>query len=311
MRRTAVIASILTFALGCDKPTEDTSAPPVPLTDLSVSPTVLFQVFGARDGPRAAPIAIVAGGTLQRITLDADGWRLLDSMVFTPANRLALYHRGQDVGFGEVVRGMWSGEEPLYSLPGCRLAVPLANLRLDATVQLEESVELLASSAPFAQLPMTKPLPTDAEAQGRSIAGAAAAEAQIGNEELSALDFHARWLHTGAGYEKRTLLATYLDPSGGDAGPGAGNSTNILVFAEDSAGVLTTSFLHTASGDAKTIESMRLVNHADLDGDGVAEIIAEAWQYGGIPKLVLLKHREGRWRETFRVPMDWCAEKTP
>lgn len=310
MRRTAVIASILTFALGCDKPSPE-AAPAVPLTDLSSAPTVLFQVFGARDGPRAAPIAIVVGGTLQRLSLDADGWRLLDSMVFTPANRLSLYHRAQDVGFGEVVRGMWSDDGPLYTLPGCRLAVPLANLRLDATVQLEESVELLASSAPFAQPPLTKPLPAAAEVQGRTIASAVAAEAQLGNEELSALDFHARWIHTGAGFEKRTLLASFLDPAGGDAGPGAGNSTNIMVLAEDSAGMLTTSFRHTASGDAKTIESMRLVNHADLDGDGVAEIIAEAWQYGGIPNLVLLKHRAGRWVETFRVSMDWCAEKAP
>jgi hypothetical protein len=189
--------------------------------------------------------------------------------------------------------------------------VPLANLRLDATVQREECVELLASSTPFAQPPMAKPLPADAQAQGRTIASAVAAEAQLGNEELSTLDFHARWVHTGAGFEKRTLLASFLDPSGGDAGPGAGNSTNIFVLAEDSAGVLTTSFRHTASGDAKTVESMRLVNHADLDGDGVAEIIAEAWQYGGIPNLVLLKHTAGRWAETFRVPMNWCAEQVP
>lgn len=307
MRRTAVIASILTFAVACDKATPD-AAPAVPLTDLGANPTVLFQVFGARDGPRAAPFAVVVGGKLDRITLDDAGWRALDTIVFRAGNRLSLYHQGRDIGVAEVARGMWpENEDALYSLPGCRLPVPQADLRLDATVPIEESVEFLASSAPFAQPAGDRRLPTEAEPQGRTIAGAVAAEAQIGSEDLASLDFHARWLRTGAGHEGRTLVATYLDPAGGDAGPGSGHSTNIFVLAEDSAGVLTTSYRHTASGEARTIESMRVYNHADLDGDGVAEILLEAWQYGGAPTLVLLSYRDGRWRETFRMPVDWCA----
>ena len=303
---------ILAFAAGCDKAAKETAAPAIPLTDLTSSPTVLFQVFGARDGPRAAPIAIVSNGTLGPITLDEAGWRSLDSMVFTAGNRLSLYHRAQDIGFGEVVRGMWPADDDvLYTLPACRTAVPQANLRLDATVPLEESVDLLASSAPFKQLSAGRPFPLNHEVQGKTIADAVATAAEIGNEELADLDFHARWIHSGAGKERRTLLASYIDPSGGDAGPGAGHSTNIFVLAEDSAGVFNTSFKHTASGEARTVESMRLVNHADLDGDGVAEIIAEAWKYGAVPDLVLLKYREGRWRETFRVTLGWCAIKAP
>jgi hypothetical protein len=309
MRRTAVIASILTFAVGCDKPDPD-AAPPVPLTDLSADPTVLFQVFGARDGPRAAPFAVVTGGTLERITLDDAGWRALDTMVFKAGNRLSLYHQGRDIGVAEVSRGMWpENEDALYSLPGCRTAVPQADLRLDATVPIEESVEFLASSAPFAQPAGARPLPANAEAQGRTIAGTVAAEAQVGEEDLTPLDFQARWLRTGAGREGRTLVASYLDPAGGDAGPGSGHSTNIFVLAEDSAGVLTTSYRHTASGEARTVESLRVYNYADLDGDGVAEILLEAWKYGGTPTLVLLKHRDGRWRETFRMASEWCARR--
>lgn len=312
MRRTAVIASILTFAVGCDKATDDAATPAVPLTDLSGSPTVLFQVFGARDGPRAAPIAIVAGGQLRAITLDESGWRTLDSMVFSAGNRLSLFHRAEDIGFAEVVRGMWpANDDVLYSLPGCRLAVPQANLRLDATVPLEESVELLASSAPLVQPPPSRERLPDAIGPGRTIVNAVAAEARIGEEELGALEFQARWLNTGAGHARRTLVASFLDPVGGDAGPGSGHSTNIFVLAEDSAGVLTTSYRHTASGDARTVESMRIVNHADLDGDSIAEIIAEAWKYGAIPELVMLKHGAGRWREAFRFPLDWCARQAP
>lgn len=307
MRRTAIIASILTFAVGCDKATPDTAST-VPLTDLTANPTILFQVFGARDGPRAVPFAAVVGGRLERITLDDAGWRALDSMFFKPGQHLSLYHQGRDIGVGEVTRGMWpKNEDALYSLPGCRLAVPQADLRLDATVPLEESVELLASSAPFEQPAKSRPVPAQAGAQGRTVAGAVAAEAQIGAEDLSPLEFQARWLRTGAGREGRTLVASYVDPAGGDAGPGAGHSTNLFVLAEDSAGVLTTSFRHTASGEARTVESLRVYDHADLDGDGIAEILLEAWKYGGTPELILLSHRDRRWRETFRMPVDWCA----
>lgn len=310
MRRTAVIASILTLLVGCDKPTPEAAAPAVPLTDLTSSPTVLFQVFGDRDGPRAAPIAIVSGGSLSAITLDADGWRMLDSTVFAAGTRLSLFHRGRDIGFAEVERGMWpADEDALYSLPGCRLPVPQAALRLDATIPLEESIELLAASAPFVQPTGSKPLPAEADSPGRTIAGAVAAEAEVGAEELANLEFHARWLRTGAGAEGRTLLATFLDPEAGDAGPGVGHSTNIFVLAEDSAGVFNTSYRHSSSGEARAVDFMRLVNHADLDGDGIAEIVAEGWRYAGVPDLVLLKYRAGRWRETFRVSMDWCTQR--
>lgn len=310
MRRTAVIASILSLLLGCDKPADEPAEPAVPLTDLSSAPTVLFQVFGPRQEPRAAPIAIVSGGTLRSITLDAPGWRVLDSMVFSVGHRLSLYHRGADIGSAVVVRGMWPrDEEPLYSLPGCRTVVPQATLRLDATSRVEESVEFLASSALFAQPTESRPLPTNAESPGRTIADATAAAAGIGKEDLAALDFHARWLRTGAGKEGRTLLASYVDPMAGDAGPGAGHTSNTFVLAEDSAGVFSTSYSHAVSGEARSVEFMRLVNHADLDGDGVAEIVAEAWRYAGIPDLVLLKYADGRWRETVRISMDWCVQR--
>lgn len=309
MRHTAVLASILTFIVGCDKPPVD--APPAePLTDLSASPVVLFQVFGSRDAPRAAPIGIVANGGLLPLRLDETGWRALDSMVFTVGSELSLYHQGRAIGTGAVQRGMWTADgDALYELPGCRVAMPQADLTLTSSVALEESVELLASNVPFAQPDESKPLPREPEAPGRTIVGAVAAEAKIGTEDLEMLDFHARWLRTGAGAEGRTLLATYVDPNAGDVGPGLGNTTNIFTLAEDSAGVFNTSFGHVGSGEARTVESMRLVNHADLDGDGVAEILAEAWYYGKTPDLVLLTYREGRWHQTFRVPMDWCAQK--
>jgi hypothetical protein len=294
---------------GCDKPNADAPVAGTPLTDLSTNPTVLFQVFGDLTAPRAVPIGIVANGSLRPLTLDAAGWRSLDSMVFSAGNRLSIYHRGLDAGSAVVERGMWpAGEEALYSLPGCRLVVPQAVLSLEAAVPLEQSVELIASSVPLPQLEQGRPFPADAVARGRTLTSAIAAEAEIAPEELVHLDFSARWLLTGAGPERRTLLATYVDPEAGDAGPGAGHTTTIFTLAEDSAGALNTSFRHTASGESRTVDFLRLVNHADLDGDGVAELLMESWRYARVPDLMLLRYREGRWRETFRVSMEWCLD---
>jgi hypothetical protein len=290
MRRIALISSILLLAAACDKPGES----PVmgtPLTDLSASPTVLFQVFGARTEPRAVPIAIVKDGTLSPITLDATGWRTLDSMVFTAGGRLSVYHRGADIGTALVVRGMWPLDgDALYTLPGCRTVVPQAALQLESNIALDESVEFLGSSQPLLQPAPTRPLPEDALGPGRAVAAAVATTAEIAPEELEHLDF-------------------YVDPDGGDAGPGAGHTSTVFVLAEDSAGTPITSYRHTGSGESRTVTFHRVVNHADLDGDGVAEILLESWRYAGVPDLVLLKYREGRWRETFRVSMEWCVDK--
>jgi hypothetical protein len=309
MRRTALIASILALLAACDKAPDETPVAGTPLTDLSASPTVLFQVFGDRTAPRAVPIAVLVDGALRPLTLDADGWRLLDSLVFSAGDRLTLYHRGADVGSAVVTRGMWpAGEDALYSLPGCQQVVPQAVLRLEATVPIAESVEMIASSVPLTQIAPGRPFPNNAAAQGRTLTNAIAAEAQIAPEEIGHLDFSSRWLLTGAGAERRTLLTSVVDPEAGDAGPGAGHTTTIFALAEDSAGVFNTSFRHTASGESRTVDFLRLVNHADLDGDGVTELLMESWRYARVPDLMLLRYREGRWRETFRVSMEWCLD---
>ena len=282
----------------------------MPLTAVSATSTILFQVFGAREEPKAVPIAIVEGGTLAPITLDAAGWRLLDSLFFSAGGRLPIYRNGADVGTVEVVRGMWSPSEgQLYQLKSCRLLVPQALMRLQATTSTEESVEFLASSTKLLQRTDAQPLPRDAETQGRTLAGAVAAASEIGNEEVSHLDFIARWLRTGAGAGRRTLLASYIDPNAGDAGPGAGHTVMLLALAEDSAGVLSMSYKHVATGEGRTVEFQRLANHADLDGDGVDEIILEAWHYASVPELTVLKYSAGKWTESFRVSENWCLDR--
>jgi hypothetical protein len=313
MRRIALIASILLLAPGCDKTSPEDPQGPTLAEDLAGA-TVLFQVFGAREEPRIAPIAIVRGGTLAPLTLSTAHWREFDSLYFSVGARVPVYRQGAQVGELEIVRGMWTDGGPaLYQVPGCSELVPQAIGRLHTPRPMEESVELLATSVPVEQSSDTRAFPrqSEADAQGRSLASAVAAGAQIGPEDLSGLDFHARWIRTGVGRNGRTLLTSYIDPNAGDLGPGAGNTAVILALAEDSASVMNTSYQHALSGEARTVEFQRLLNFADLNGDGASELVLEAWRYAGIPSLAVLSYSDGQWRETFRVGLDWCVGTPP
>jgi hypothetical protein len=205
---------------------------------------------------------------------------------------------------------MWPVDSaPLYTVAGCRQVVPHALGRLQATVALEESIELLGSSLPMVQKVDTRAVPSGAENQGRTLASAIAAGSDIGPEDLAGLDYHARWLRTGVGVNGRTLLTSYIDPNAGDLGPGAGNTAILLALAEDSAGVLQTTYQHAVSGESRTVEFQRVLNHVDLNGDGVSELILEVWRYAGIPSLAILTRQPGGWTETFRVGLDWCTDE--
>lgn len=311
MRRLVGILGLVAAASSCDRAPAPERAVGSQLTDLAGA-TVLFQVFGPRETPRIAPMAVVRGGVVERLALDAAGWREFDATVFAPGNRLPVYRNGVELGGVEISRGMWPADSaPLYQVAGCRQVVPHALGRLQATVALEESIELLGSSQPMAQRVDTRAIPDGAEAQGRTLASAIAAGSGIGPEDLSGLDFHARWLRTGAGANGRTLVTSYIDPNAGDLGPGAGNTAILLALAEDSAGVLQTTYQHAVSGESRTVEFQRVLNHADLNGDGVSELILEVWRYAGIPSLAVLSRQPGRWTETFRVGTDWCTDERP
>lgn len=312
MRRFALIASILVLAAACDKQSEAprAAAQGPGFTDLSTSPTILFTVFGPRETPKLAPIAVVTPAGLSPIVLDNAGWRTLDSLYFPAGRKMALYRNGASSGEIEIVRGMWPVDSaPLYEVPGCSAVVPQALARLSDPSDYEETVELLASSSPLPQPTDTRPFPPDPEAQGRTLASAVAAAADIGPEDLNGLDYHARWLRTGVGANGRTLLASYIDPEAGDLGPGAGSTAVLVLPAEDSAGVFNTSFQHARVGEARSVDFRRVITYADLDGDGKSEILMEQWRYAAIPSLVLMKHNGSRWVDAFSVSAEWCRDQ--
>jgi hypothetical protein len=310
MRRPVLIASILALLSACDKPQEQPApdVPAAPRTAVTPTSTILFQVFGEKEQPRIVPIAIADGGRLAPLNLDAEGWRVLDSLFFAKGAKLPIYRNGTESGTVEIVRGMWNDEGPLYTLPACAAVLPQAAGKLAAKGFVEASIEYLASTTPLTQPKEQRTLPRDSETQGRTLANTVAAAKQVGNEELASLDFISRWLPTGAGPTGRTLFASFIDPNGGDAGSGAGHTVMLMALAEDSAGTLVPSYQHVASGDARSVEMQRLVNHADLDGDGIDEILIEEWKYAATPEFGVLKYSQGKWRLVFRVSQNWCLD---
>lgn len=308
-----LIASILALLPACDKLKEQPApaAPSGPLTALTAQSTVLFQVYGEGAAPRVAPIAVVESGRVTALSLDASGWRLLDSLFLAKGRRLSLYRDGLAAGEFEVTRPMYDDEGALYSLPGCTQLLPQAEGRLTVPLPPGVLAEFIASSTALAPRAAAERLPADALEKGRTLANAVAAGRGVGTEELAHLTFSARWLPTGAGPARRTLLASFLDASAGDAGAGAGHTSALLALAEDSAGTLVPSYQHVSSGEARAVSMQRVSNHADVDGDGIDELLVEEWKYAASPEVAVLKYAQGKWRMVFRVPGSWCLDAKP
>lgn len=283
-----------------------------PAVDLSANPHLLFQVFGDRADPRLMPIGAVIDGTIRPLGLTRQGWRDLDTHYFAPGTHYPLYLDDVEAGAVTVARGMWPPDsEPLYALPGCQVLKPLAAAHVSLLRPTNEpTTEYIASSVPLvSHAPFTGTLPTATEIAklGRALGHEVGAKVDMDAAELDSLDFHARMLITGASANP-TLLVSFIDPGGGDLGPGKGHTSNLFILAEKSATGYQTTYRHAASGDAKHVEFQRLLDHADINGDGIDELFLEAWHFGAKNELIVLSFRAGQWHEVLRVPQDWCLD---
>ncbi|HVT40420.1 MAG TPA: hypothetical protein VHE78_15360 [Gemmatimonadaceae bacterium] len=315
----AIVACIPALLLGdCDRskpqlpPAETITPEGAPPLDITAKPQLLFQVFGNRADLRVVPLAAVVKGVVKPIGLTERGWRLLDSLYFAPGARYPVYHEDGDVGEVVIRRGMWSGgAAPLYPLAGCSALKPLAA----ATITFKQPtpdpyVELIGSSASLApRVPYKGTLLTEAEIAklGRAFGHEVGKQGGIQPSELDSLDFHARLLVTGATSEP-TLLVSFIDPNAGDLGPGAGHATHLFALGEKSGSAYAPAYRHAVSGNAREVEFQRLVDHLDVSGSGVAELILEAWRYGAENETVVLSFRGDAWRETMRSKQSWCLD---
>jgi hypothetical protein len=316
MKRFALIATILVVAAGCDKtkallgvgrPPEPDGPPIGARLDLTRRPEVVFQLFGERDDPRMVPVAAIVDGMLKPIELTASGWREFDAM-YTRANKnYPLYRDGVAIGEVRVRRGMWErSSEPLYSLPGCRVLTPLSAVSLETTARLSFTVEALVTT-PGITVQTKPPVKSVSGVEGRArrMAYDVARNAGIDSSSLRPSAFHFLAINTGA-TKSPTLVASFLDPESSDRN---GSTSHLVAFADDAGGGYQPTFRHTASGPVGSAEFRRYIDHLDLNGDGVDEIVLEGWQFAGETFVSVLGYANGEWGEVFRGRSSWCLSR--
>ena len=319
MRRCSLFATTLILALGCDKARElageskgaqAAETPAADRLDLSTHPEILFKVYGERDDPRMIPLGVMRGGTLEAISLGSSGWKQFDSMYDKVGAKYTVYENGRSIGVAKVRQGMWgAGEAPLYTLPSCQLLTPQAAVTLDGGVAPGYTVSLFAATKALRSAPVATMSSAEATRIARGLAANAAKTAGISESELNGLDMHASAIATGVG-DAPTLVATLVDRRSGEQSAAGERTSHILLIADKVPGAseYRTTFTHTLNGDASSGEFRRFIDHLDVAGDGVTEIVLEGWKYGGDTFLMFLQYRNGTWTEMYRSRSSWCLD---
>lgn len=319
MRRLGIVATILTVATGCDKlkatAAMSASAEPAPVAnalDLSRNPDILFQVFGEKDDTRMIPLAALVDGSIKQINLSGDGWRQFAAQYEKSGTAYHLYDDGRIVGSAKVRQGMWEkANAPLYTLPNCEVLIPLAAVGLQTRIELGYTVDLLASSA---EIPPASPgvalgageLEQIAREMGYLV-GARASTGAISRKAIDALDFRSFAVQTGAtGYP--TVVASFIDPGSESLDEGASRGHIFVIADRKGDGTYAPTFSHAFSGSTTNAEYRVYLNHLDLTGDGVQEILVEARQVGGGASVTALSYQNGEWEEVFRSRSGWCLD---
>jgi len=295
----AALATILTATTGCDKQAE--TAEVVHRTSLANRPNVIFLLFGDRSDPRLLPVATSIQGQVAPVSLDGQAWREFDRLYFRPGTPISLYRDGRPDGDGEIRRGMWDGAGALYTLPRCRALKPLAAVKPRVADASEVMLERIATSDPLAAAPLRNPIPSAAMDSARAVALRVSQREGITRGARARLDLAVSVIQTGA-TGSPTLVASYLERGGGILG----HPRHLFILADSSAGGYAPTFVHSA--DDSLPEFRRFIDHLDITGDGVDELLLEGWANGGDSFLLFLRYRDGRWREMARGETSWCSD---
>lgn len=202
---------------------------------------------------------------------------------------------------------MWErSDEPLYTLPGCRLLTPLSAVSIETNAQLSYTVEALALTGGVAVRPkVALKAIRGTDARARQMAYEVGRSAGIDSGALRPAGFHFIAINTGA-TKTPTLVASFLDPESSERN---GVTAHVLALADDAGRGYQPTFRHTASGAVSTAEFRRYIDHLDLNGDGVDEIVLEGWQFAGETFVSVLGYANGEWREVFRGRSSWCLSR--
>lgn len=321
-RRLALVATILAAGSACDNGTSSVNvaigaATPGPelarldSIDPAAPPHVLYQVFGERGQPRMLPVAALVDGRIHALALTPDGWRQFDSVYHQPGKVYTIYQDGRAAGTARITRPMWDAAgAALYTLPGCRATTPLAAVDLKAPPPVGYLVEHLASDASLrrsapAERATRRGGAAGRVAEARAVATRVAEAAGMDPADLDALDFRAVTVATGAA-DAPTLVISFIDPTGATTSPG--NATHLFVLADRVGDAYAPTYTRLVRTQGATADYRRYVDHLDLTGDGVDELVLEGWSSGRESYMLILQFQEGRWAEVFRGRSSWCLD---
>ena len=294
------MACILLVAAACGNKGE--SAEVVHQTNLAGKPKVIFLLFGDRADPRLLPVATTIEGQVAPVALSAAGWRDFDRIYLRSGTKISLYRDGRPDADGVIKRGMWEESVPLYKLPGSKSLKPLAAMTPRPDESREVMLERIASSEPLAPPPTRAPIPKGTLDTAEALAIRVAQREGLTKRSRAELDLAVNAISTGA-TSMPTLVASFMERGGGIGG----SPRHLFVLADSGAGGYVPSFVHAAEDSFP--EFRRLIDHVDITGDGVDELLLEGWRNGGDSYLLFLRYSNGKWREMARDATSWCADQ--
>jgi len=164
--------------------------------------------------------------------------------------------------------------------------------------------ELLATSEPVAPPPPRSAIsPADRDSL-KMFAARAAHKEGLTDKARGDLDEVLQALPTGA-TPHPTLVASYLEKGSGLTG----KPRHVFALGDynEAQHDYVTSFVHVPGDSIR--EFRRYIDHLDLTGDGVDEIVLEGWRKEGESYLVILRYQNAHWREVMRTKSSWCDDR--
>jgi hypothetical protein len=260
------------------------------------------------------PVAVLADGKLRHIQLDTAGWRRFDEMFLREGREYTLFSDGRAFGSARLKRGMWETDSlPLYRLEGCASHLPLSEVSIvSERKQRGFIIEMLATNAALPQV--ERDVPAADRKSMPSVDRVLPADEERGFVRegiLKALDGRAITLATGA-TPWPTLITSWIDSASSLAEDPTAQSRHIFLVADRGPdGEYHVTYRHQTERPLGEAEFRRFIDHLDVTGDGIEELILEGWQFGGKTWISVLSYRGGAWEEMFRSRANWCLDPAP